>query len=164
MGDSLDSYRSRIGGFAARLCCKMSSSSNKSRKRQKKKEKWMALVGIRNDSWDFWSNFLTLVMILVSVLSLVDLSVSTVSLATMDGALLGQHNGAAVTRPISVSVIKIKNLIRDQIVILLSIVKLRRVLMMVLGKRVNKENSSSILAKSSIKGLCLNPKRKFGKT
>ena len=157
MGDSLDSYRSRIGGFAARLCRKMSSSSNKSRKRQKKKEKWMALVGIRNDSWDFWSNFLTLVMILVSVLSLVDLSVSTVSLATMDGALLGQHNGAAVTRPISVSVIK--NLIRDQIVILLSIVKLRRVSMMVLGKRVNKENSSSILAKSSIKGLCLNPKR-----
>ena len=85
------------------------------------------------------------------------------SLATMDGALLGQHNGAAVTQPISVPVIKIKNLIRDQIVILLSIVKLRRVLMMVLGKRVNKENSS-ILAKSSIKGLCLNPKRKFGKT
>ena len=162
MGDSLDSYRSRIGCFAARLCRKMSSLSNKSRKRQKKKEKWMALVGIRNDSWDFWSNSLTLVMILVSVLSLVDLSVSTVSLATMDSALL-QHNGVAVTRPISVSVIKVKNLIRDQIVILLSIVKLRRVLMMVLGKRVNKENSS-ILAKSSIKGLCLNPKRKFGKT
>ena len=163
MGDSLDSYHSRIGGFAARLCRKMSSSAYKSRKRQKMKEELMALVGIRKDSWDFWSNILALLMILVAVLSFVDLSVSTVSLATMDSALLGQHNGAAVTRPISVSVIKIKNLIRDQIVILLSIVKLRRVLMMVLGKRVNKENSS-ILAKSSIKGLCLNPKRKFGKT
>jgi hypothetical protein len=106
MGDSLDSYRSRIGGFAARLCRKMSSSAYKSRKRQKMKEELMALVGIRKDSWDFWSNILTLVMILVAVLSLVDLSLSTVSVATMDGALLGQHNGHAVTRPISVSVIK----------------------------------------------------------
>ena len=67
------------------------------------KEEWMALVGIRKDSWD---NILTLVMILVAVLSFVDLSVSTAALATMDCALLGQHNGPAVTRPISVSVIK----------------------------------------------------------
>ena len=48
------------------------------------KEELMALVGIRKDSWD---NILTLVMILVTVLSFVDLSVSTASLATMDGAL-----------------------------------------------------------------------------
>ena len=66
----------------------------------------MAFAGIQKDNKGYWSNFFTLLMILVTVFSFVDMSISTVSLVTSDCAPLRQHDGAAVSRPMSVSVIK----------------------------------------------------------
>ena len=106
MGDSLDSYRSRIGVFAGQLCRKMLSSACKARRKRKIKEEWMAFAGIQKDNKDYWCNFLTLLMILVTVLSFVDMSISTVSLVPTDCAPLCQRDGAAFSRPMSVSVMK----------------------------------------------------------